>query len=79
MNPLNESIALIMPVASLIPAFSQREKEHNGLGPHFASGEPAAERGSFGEGVLAGRLREAGGDVLRGWGCNRKFRMKSSK
>lgn len=29
-----------------------------GHGPHIASGEPAAERDSFGEGVLVGRLRE---------------------
>ena len=28
-------------------------------GPHIAPGEPAAERDSFGEGVLVGRLREA--------------------
>jgi hypothetical protein len=28
-------------------------------GPHLALGEPAAERDSFGEVVLAGRLREA--------------------
>ena len=30
-----------------------------GHGPHLAPGEPAAERDSFGEVVLAGRLREA--------------------
>jgi type I restriction enzyme R subunit len=30
-----------------------------GYGPHLAPGEPAAERESFGEVVLAGRLREA--------------------
>ena len=30
-----------------------------GHGPHLALGEPAAERNSFGELVLAGRLREA--------------------
>jgi len=30
-----------------------------GHGPHIAPGEPAAERTSFGEVVLAGRLREA--------------------
>ena len=30
-----------------------------GHGPHLAPGEPAAERDSFGETVLAGRLREA--------------------
>ena len=30
-----------------------------GHGPHLAPGEPAAERGSFGEVVLVGRLREA--------------------
>ncbi len=30
-----------------------------GHGPHFAPGEPAAERESFGEVVLVGRLREA--------------------
>ena len=30
-----------------------------GHGPHLAPGEPAAERNSFGELVLAGRLREA--------------------
>ena len=29
-----------------------------GHGPHLAPGEPAAERASFGEVVLAGRLRE---------------------
>ena len=29
-----------------------------GHGPHLAPGEPAAERDSFGEVVLAGRLRE---------------------
>ena len=28
-------------------------------GPHLAPGEPAAERDSFGEVVLVGRLREA--------------------
>ena len=30
-----------------------------GHGPHLAHGEPAAERESFGEVVLVGRLREA--------------------
>ena len=30
-----------------------------GHGPHLAPGEPAAERDSFGEGVLVVRLREA--------------------
>ena len=30
-----------------------------GHGPHLAPGEPAAERGSFGEVVLVGRFREA--------------------
>ncbi len=30
-----------------------------GHGPHLAPGEPAAERQSFGEVVLVGRLREA--------------------
>ena len=30
-----------------------------GHGPHLAPGQPAAERNSFGELVLAGRLREA--------------------
>ena len=30
-----------------------------GHGPHIAPGEPAAERESFGEVVLVGRLREA--------------------
>ena len=30
-----------------------------GHGPHLAPGEPAAERDSFGEVVLVGRLREA--------------------
>ena len=30
-----------------------------GHGPHFAPGEPAAERDSFGEVMLVGRLREA--------------------
>jgi type I restriction enzyme R subunit len=30
-----------------------------GHGPHLAPGEPAAERDSFAEVVLAGRLREA--------------------
>jgi len=30
-----------------------------GHGPHLAPGEPAAERDSFGEVVLEGRLREA--------------------
>ena len=30
-----------------------------GHGPHLAPGEPAAERASFGEVVLVGRLREA--------------------
>ena len=30
-----------------------------GHGPHLAPGEPAAERDSFGDVVLAGRLREA--------------------
>lgn len=30
-----------------------------GHGPHIAPGEPAAERGSFGEVVLVGRLRDA--------------------
>ncbi len=30
-----------------------------GHGPQLAPGEPAAERDSFGEVVLAGRLREA--------------------
>jgi len=30
-----------------------------GHGPHLAPGEPAAERDSFGEVVLLGRLREA--------------------
>ena len=30
-----------------------------GHGPHLAPGEPAAERQSFGEVVLLGRLREA--------------------
>ena len=30
-----------------------------GHGPHIAPGEPAAERTSFGEVVLMGRLREA--------------------
>ncbi len=30
-----------------------------GHGSHFAPGEPAGERDSFGEVVLAGRLREA--------------------
>ncbi len=30
-----------------------------GRGPHLAPGEPAAERDSFGEVVLVGRLREA--------------------
>ena len=30
-----------------------------GLGPQLAPGEPAAERDSFGEVVLVGRLREA--------------------
>ncbi len=30
-----------------------------GHGPHLAPGEPVAERGSYGEVVLAGRLREA--------------------
>ena len=30
-----------------------------GHGPHMAPGEPAAERDSFGEVVLAGRLRAA--------------------
>ena len=29
-----------------------------GHGPHLAPGEPAAERDSFGEVVLVGRLRE---------------------
>ena len=29
-----------------------------GHGPHFAPGEPAAERDSFGAVVLVGRLRE---------------------
>jgi len=44
---------------TLIPAFSQGEKESVGHGPHLAPGEPAAERDSFGEVVLVGRLREA--------------------
>jgi len=30
-----------------------------GHGPHIAPGEPAAERDSFGEVVLTGRLRQA--------------------
>jgi hypothetical protein len=30
-----------------------------GHGPHLAPGEPAAERDSFGEVLLVGRLREA--------------------
>ena len=30
-----------------------------GHGPHLAPGEPSAERDSFGEVVLVGRLREA--------------------
>ena len=30
-----------------------------GHGPHLAPGEPPAERGSFGDMLLAGRLREA--------------------
>ena len=30
-----------------------------GHGPHLAPGEPAAERDSFGEVVLVGRLRES--------------------
>ena len=30
-----------------------------GHGPHLAPGEPAAERDSFGDVVLVGRLREA--------------------
>lgn len=30
-----------------------------GHGPHFAPGEPEAERDSFGDVVLVGRLREA--------------------
>ena len=30
-----------------------------GHGPHLAPGEPAADRDSFGEVVLVGRLREA--------------------
>ena len=30
-----------------------------GHGPHLAPGEPAAERESFGEVILVGRLREA--------------------
>jgi len=44
---------------TLIPAFSQGEKESVGHGPHLAPSEAAAERQSFGEVVLAGRLREA--------------------
>jgi type I restriction enzyme R subunit len=39
---------------SLIPAFSQGEKESVGHGPHLAPGEPAAERDSFSE-VLQSR------------------------
>ncbi len=30
-----------------------------GHGPHLAPGEPAAERDSFGEAMLVGRLRDA--------------------
>ena len=51
---LNESIvedAAIEWFGELIYAF--------GHGPHLAPGEPAAERDSFSEVVLVGRLREA--------------------
>jgi type I restriction enzyme, R subunit len=43
---------------SLTPTLSRGERglEH---GPHLAPGEPAAERDSFSEVVLVGRLREA--------------------
>jgi len=54
---------------TLIPAFSQGEKESVGHGPHLAPGEHAGgtltpalshgERESYGEVVLVGRLREA--------------------
>ena len=54
---------------TLIPAFSQGEKESVGRGPHLAPGEPAGgtltpalshgERESYGDVVLVGRLRAA--------------------
>jgi hypothetical protein len=44
---------------TLIPTFSQREKEAIGHGPQMAPGEPAAERDAFGEVVLVGQLRGA--------------------
>ena len=54
---------------TLIPAFSQGEKDSVGHGPHLAPGEHAGgtltpalsqeERESYGEVVLVGRLREA--------------------
>ncbi len=54
---LNESIvedAALEWFGELVPP--TREVGH---GPHLAPGEPAAERDSFGEVVLVGRLREA--------------------
>ena len=64
---LNESIvedaALIMPAATLTRPLPRGEEWELGYavghGPHLAPGEPSAERDSFGEVVLVGRLREA--------------------
>ena len=64
---LNESIvedaALIMPAATLTRPLPRGEEWELGYavghGPQLAPGEPAAERDSFGEVVLVGRLRQA--------------------
>lgn len=54
MNGLNESIV----EDAALGWFGELGYEI-GHGPHIAPGEPAAERDSFGDVVLAGRLREA--------------------
>jgi len=53
MNALNESI-----VEDAALTWFGELGYSVGHGPHIAPGEPAAERDSFGEVVLVGRLRE---------------------
>ena len=54
MTPLNESI-----VEDAALAWFAELGYAIGHGPHLAPGEPAAERNSFGDVVLLGRLRDA--------------------
>ena len=58
-----EDAALIVPAATLtrpLPAGEEWDPGHAvGHGPQLAPDEPAAERDSFGEVLLVGRLREA--------------------